>query len=202
MKFSSRFIVRPNENFNGLSYGDWASNWWNWFVSDQTQFGSVYFLRGNTDKEHAIVMKGNNSPIVYSDTAIFFPIICTITSRLLFPDASTQTMRRKGSTARQKNPLVLSATINHTTIPNLRSYYAESPEFILEVPKSSKQRLAFDPPLRVGKSPAVSAGYWLLLKPLPPGTYTIKFKGIHEDGFVSSGNYTVKVLQYPKNRIF
>lgn len=196
MKFSSKFIVGPHENYNGLSYGDWSSIWWNWFVSDQTQFGSVYFLRGNTDKESDIIRTGNKSPIVYSDTAIFFPIICTITSRLLFPDKSTHILRRKESAGRQRNPLDLSATINHTRIPNLRKYYAESPEFILQVPQSSNLRLPFDPPLRVGKSPAVSAGYWLLLKPLPPGKYAIKFKGEHKDGFVSSGNYTVQVLHY------
>lgn len=199
MKFSSRFIVPPRENFKGLSYGCWASIWWNWLFSDQVQYGPVYFLRGNTDKEADIIRTGRNGPTLSSGTAIFFPIICTITTKLIFPHATTQMIRRMESTERQKNPLVLRATINGISIPNLENYYAESPEFILEIPESSKLRASFDVPVHVGSAPAVAAGYWLLLKPLPPGTYKIDFKGMHEDGFIAHGEYTVKVLRNPKN---
>lgn len=199
MKFNPKYIVRPYENFKGLSYGNWSSIWWNWLFSEQIQSGSVYFLRGNTDKESAIIRTGRYGPTICSDIAIFFPIICTITTKLLFPHASTEMIRRKESAERQRNPLVLKASINGQTIPKLKNYYAESPEFILEVNKSSRIRRYFDPPARIGKSPAVAAGYWLMLKPLPPGTYRIKFQGTHEDGFSSRGNYTVKVLQNVKS---
>jgi hypothetical protein len=194
MKFSPRFIVPPHENFKGLSYGCWAAIWWNWLFSDQVQFSSVYFLRGNTDTESAIIRTGRKGPKIYSDTAIFFPIICTITTKMIFPHATTQMIRRSESAARQKKPLFLRAIINGYSIPNLKNYYAESPEFVLEVPKSSKLRQSFDPPVSIGKSPAVAAGYWLMVKPLPTGTYRIKFEGRHEDGFTSCGNYTVKIV--------
>jgi len=199
MKFSRRFIVPPHENFRGLSYGCWASIWWNWLFSDQVQCGPVYFLRGNTDKEHEIIRIGRNGLTLSSGTAIFFPIICTITTQLMFPHAKTQMIRRMESTERQKNPLVLKATINGISIPNLENYYAESPEFILEIPKSSKLRASFDIPVHTGSAPAVAAGYWLLLRPLPSGTYRIDFKGKHKDEFITHGEYTVKVLQNTKN---
>ena len=188
MKFDLRLIVHPHENFNGLSYGCWTSIWWNWLFSDQIQYGSVHFLRGNIEKESPIKRTGRSAPIIYSDTAIFFPIICTI------EHASTQVRRRSESAERQKNPLLLSVKINGVRIPNLKNYYAESPEFVLDIPKSSKVRRYFDPLPRIGKSPAVSAGYWIMLRPLPPGTYKIIFKGIHKDGWESGGDYTIRVL--------
>jgi hypothetical protein len=162
------------------------------------QYGSVYFLRGNTDKEGPIIRTGKNGPIIYSDTAIFFPIICTITSQQLFEHASTEVIRRRDSVKRQKNPMSLGVEINGVRIPNLKKYYAESPEFVLDIPKSSKVLRSFDPLPRIGKKPAVSAGYWIMLRPLPPGTHKIIFKGKHADGFVSYGNYTIRVLS-PSN---
>jgi hypothetical protein len=103
-------------------------------------------------------------------------------------------IRRSESAERQRNPLLLSVKINGVRIPNLKNYYAESPEFVLDIPKSSKLRRSFDPVPRIGKSPAVSAGYWIMLRPLPPGTYKIIFKGKHADGYVSYGNYTIRVF--------
>lgn len=194
MNFDLKLIVQPHENFNGLSYGYWTSIWWNWLFSDQLQYGSVYFLRGNTDKEAPIKRTGKNGPIINSDTAIFFPIICTITSELLFEHASTQVIRRSESVERQKNPLLLSAKINGIGVPNLKNYYSESPEFVLDIPKSSKLRRYFDPLPSIGKRPAVSAGYWIMLRPLPPGTYRIIFKGKHADGYVSYGDYSIRVF--------
>ncbi|HZO11318.1 MAG TPA: hypothetical protein VFB48_04300 [Nitrososphaeraceae archaeon] len=206
MKFDLKFIVQPHENFNGLSYGCWTSIWWNWLFSDQIQFGSVYFLRGNTDKESPIIRTGKDGPMICSDTAIFFPIICTISSEHMFEHASTQSTRRSESAERQKNPLLLSVKINGVKIPNLKNYYAESPEFVLDIPKSSKIRLSFDPLPRIGKMPAVSAGYWIMLRPLPPGTYRIIFKAKHSDGnvshgkakhadkYVAHGDYTIRVI--------
>lgn len=189
-----RLIVKPHENFNGLSYGCWISIWWNWLFSDEVPYGSVYFLRGNAEKESPIIRTGKNGPIINSDTGIFFPIICTVTSEHLFEHASTQVIRRSESAERQKNPLLLSVKINGVRIPNLKNYYAESPEFILDISKASKLRRYFDPIPHIGKSPAVSAGYWIMLRPLPPGTYRIIFKGKHADGYMSYGDYTIKVL--------
>jgi hypothetical protein len=106
--------------------------------------------------------------------------------------------RRSESAERQKNPLLLSLVINGIRIPNLKNYYAESPEFVLDIPKSSKLRRSFDPIPRIGKSLAVSAGYWIMIRPLPPGTYKLIFKGKHADGYLSYGDYTIRVL-FPSN---
>jgi hypothetical protein len=193
--FDLSFIVPPNWIYKGLSYGNWAATWWNWLFSNQEQVGLVYFLRGNVDLERGIVRTGRNELTIYSDTAIFFPIICTITSRLVFPNAVNEMVRRKESAERQREPSRLMVTIDDIEIPNLHEYYAESPEFILDVPESSPLRNYFEPVVRSGKGEAVTAGYWILTKPLPTGKHRIKFEGRHQDGFTTTGDYSVRVIK-------
>ena len=197
MEFNSHFVLKPAENYKGLSYGSWVATWWNWLFSDQTQLDSVYFLRGNIDKESCMVTNNTHGSTIYVGTAIFFPIICTIRCKLFFPKSCTEMIRRSESEQSQRNPKRLWASVNGNKIRDLRAYYAESPEFILQIPKASPLRGFFDPVPRIGKGEAVAAGYWLLLKSLPVGTYRIKFEGIHKDGFRSGGDYFVKIIPRP-----
>lgn len=195
MKFDLRHIVPPKEIYDGVSYGRWAATWCNWLFSDQHQIGSVYFLRGNVDKEPKIVMTGKNGLNIYSDIAIFFPIICTFSSKLLNPSVINEMQRRKDSTEPERDPVLLKLKINNTEIPNLKDYYAESHEFILEINRISPLLPYFTPPVMIGRSEAVTAGYWMLLKPLPVGKYRIKFEGRHRDGFITSGDYSIIIIK-------
>ena len=197
MKFSLEYIVPPEQNFRGLSYGDWASVFWKWLLSDLEQGGSVYFLRGNVDLEAPIVRTEREMVTIYSDIGIFFPIICSVTSKLDHPKAITDIMRRDHSAESERKPPMLSAIIDNLEIPNPEKYYAETPEFILSVPKSYPLRSKFKPIFRTGKAAAVSAGYWILLRPLPIGEHTISFEGADQDGFKTLGIYTIKVVKSP-----
>ena len=43
-------VVRPTENFRGMSYSEWATIWSNWLFSedpDTYDGGNILFLRGN-----------------------------------------------------------------------------------------------------------------------------------------------------------
>jgi hypothetical protein len=195
LKFDLRNIVPPNEIYNGLSYGGWAATWWNWLFSNQNQVGFVYFLRGNVDTEPHIKKTGKNAIGIYSDVAIFFPIICTISCRLMISNAVNEMLRRRDATEPERDPNLLKVKINNTEIPNLHKYYAESSQFILEITRFSKLSQYFNPPVRRGRSEAVTAGYWLLLRPLPVGIYRIKFEGKHRDGFKTSGDYSIKIIK-------
>ena len=56
-------IVQPNENFGGLSYGEWAAEWNKCLFSEDpdTYDGSnVLFLRGNVD--YRPISKSKSSP--------------------------------------------------------------------------------------------------------------------------------------------
>jgi hypothetical protein len=197
MKFSLEYIVPPQHNFRGLSYGDWASVFWKWLLSDLAQGGSVYFLRGNVDLEAPIVRTEREMVTIYSDTGIFFPIICTVTSKLDHPKAISDMIRREHSADSERKPLALRAVIDNIEIPNPENYYAETPEFILSAPKSYPLRRQFKPIFRTGKAAAVSAGYWILLRPLPIGEHTINFEGADKDGFKTSGIYSITVVERP-----
>ena len=199
MSFDLRLIVPPNEIYGGLTYGNWAAIWWNWLFSNQEQAGPVYFLRGNTDLERIIVRTGRRALTIYADTAIFFPIICTINGMLTYHGTYNALASRKRSAESQRNPSMLKVTIDKIKVPNLKKYYAESPEFILYVPKETAIRKYFKPTIRSGKAPAVAAGYWILIKPLPIGKHVIYFKGEHEDGFTASGKYDIIVTSRPSN---
>jgi len=197
MKFSLEYIVPPEENFRGLSYGDWASVFWNWLLTNLDQRGSVFFLRGNVDLEAPVVRTEGETITIYSDVGIFFPIICTVTSELDHPKAISHIMRRRQSAESERTPLVLRAIIDNIEIPNPENYYAETPEFTLSVPKSYPLRKQFKPIFRAGKADAISAGYWILLRPLPKGEHTINFEGADRDGFKTSGIYTIRVVERP-----
>jgi hypothetical protein len=197
VKFELKHIVSPKEKYNGLSYGELAAIWCNWLFSDQHQFGSFCFLRGNVDNEPNVVMTGKNALTVYSDVAIFFPVICTYSSKLLNHGAINQMQRRKESTEPQVDATLLKVTINNTEIPNIHDYYVVSNEFILEINRTSPILRYFNPPAKVGVSEAVTAGYWMLLSPLPVGRYRINFEGRHRDGFRTLGDYSIKIIKRP-----
>jgi hypothetical protein len=195
LKFDLTLIVPPKETYNGLPYGDWAAIWCNWLFSNQEQVGSIYFLRGNVHGEPDVVMTGKNGLTIYSDLAIFFPVICTFSSKLITPNAMSKMQRRKDSTEPERDPILMKLKINDTEIPNLKDYYAESHEFILEINRISPLLPYFTPPVKIGRSEAVTAGYWMLLKQLPVGKYRIKFEGRHRDGFITSGDYSIKIIK-------
>ena len=97
-------VVRPEQSYNGLSYGDWATRWTNWVFSDDPDSteiqGDVLFLRGNlkyyqdlakaermglfmagegkkgVDRWKSFYDRtGEDSIVISDDTAIFVPVL-------------------------------------------------------------------------------------------------------------------------------
>jgi hypothetical protein len=196
LKFRISDIVQPDKNYKGLSYGDWAVIFWNWLLGNQVQGGSVYFLRGNVDVESALVGDRGNGIKIFSDIGIFFPIICSIDTSLISRRRNMHNDRIMSAES-QATPQLLRALIDDVSIPDLINNYAETPKFILDVLETNKVRTQIQPPIRHGKGSAVSAGYWLLLRSLPLGKHRIRFKGIHKDGFETSGDYKLTVVKRP-----
>lgn len=159
-----------------------------------------FFLRGNVDNEPVIVKNENSEVMLFSDTGVFFPIICTIYSKLNHPSITNSIERRKKAANSQKHPKLLRAKIDHSEISDLHKYYAETPEFTVDIPKYNTLRTKFDPIIPPGKAPAVSAGYWLLVKSLPVGKHRIEFEGIHNDGFRTFGHYVLTVESPLRNK--
>ena len=83
-------IVPPNQNFRGMSYGEWAAEWWKWLLSsknpDYSKGDPVLFLRGAFDYEQVGEQRrpkrklhydrtGDKKIEIFEGTAIFFPVI-------------------------------------------------------------------------------------------------------------------------------
>ena len=74
-------------------------------------------------------------------------------------------------------------------------YYAETIAFTHDVPQNSKLRKLFVPASSHGSSRAVSAGWWLLLR--PPNQITnrsITFEGEAKNGYHTSATYDLKYV--------
>ena len=82
-------VLRPNDNFRGRTYGDWASEWWKWIVSedpdDYSPKDPMFFLRSKYDYESVkgdryqknkhYDRTGKKGIEILESTAIFFQVI-------------------------------------------------------------------------------------------------------------------------------
>lgn len=77
------------------------------------------------------------------------------------------------------NPGPLQLSIGGVAVPNLTSFRAQSPVFSYKLPENNVisavlSALGLPGPEPAGTyTPAVSDGYWVMLRPLPPGTHQI-----------------------------
>jgi hypothetical protein len=214
-------VVLPTENFRGMSYGDWAVLWSNWLLSEQPDnyAGSdVLFLRGNvdykplrgatgaprhSDPKGVYNRTGSKGEKVFEGTAIFFPVVNALLStgelydgRLLKDEEDIRfaakkdidegcaiwaNIKRKGD----KKPTKI--------VKNLRDYRVESPLFKLVVPQKSQLRDRMESPLEPGIYDSVTAGYYVLIRSLPPLTYRIHFGGKGRGTYYTDSVYDVTV---------
>lgn len=201
MAFSRSNIYRTDQLFCGLSYSDLIPMWWNYIMTLRNnppqQLGRLLYLLGNVEgQSHPLP---NQSPIqVTKDTAVFFPILCEIVSKKDHPALDSEMERRVDLQNTLASPNILDATINgyHLSKGVLDNYYAESSDFIFDVPGTAGSlRTKFNPPIRQGSDRAVAGGYYLLLK--PPNsetTYNIHFEGKNNKGYHTEATYQVNYV--------
>jgi hypothetical protein len=199
-------IVRPSENFLGMSYSEWVMTWCNWLFSedpDTYDGGDIVFLRGNVDylpvndsgkgprfidPEAIYDRTGQNGQIVFERTAILVPVIVgMLIEGELYEGKILKTPEQLRYSAnleiRKCGPIW--ATIMrkgdakaHQIVNNLKTYYVATPLFKLNVPASSFLKDRADLPYDPGIYDMAAAGIFLLINSLPPSTYRINFGGI------------------------
>ena len=214
-------IVPVNENFRGMSYGDWAAVWTRWLFSEDPSayYGDqIIFLRGNVNYEPAggVVgaprhfdasciydRTGHKGETIYEQTALFIPII-TVTNILgttfegtvmdneidLRSFANTDingsreiwgTIRRRGGTTQR-------------IARDLQNFRIESPIFRLRISPSSPLIDKMEGgPLIPGVYDALTAGYFLIVRSLPPSRYRIPFGGRGYGTYVTNAAYDITV---------
>jgi hypothetical protein len=172
-------VVDTNEKVYGKSLDEYTNIWWQWAnsmsddespVTDKTgarchinQHGHVWFLAGGYGSS-----KITRKCSIPKDNYIFFPVI----NMLHYPASGVQlTCKSAKERAAMNNNLLRSfiVTIDNHKIVNPAFHRYSSPEcfdlFDL-VPKSTAPKAY----------PSATDGYWVMLRPLSPGSHRIKFR--------------------------
>jgi hypothetical protein len=182
-------VLAPNESYAGRSQGEWAASWWVWAFSmseensplrDATgrlcatnQEGDVWFLAG---------VKGGGRVArtceVPAGKAIFFPLITT----LFYANGACK--ERMADVAASNDPLEyadfeLDNVVIHDAAQHRQNSGGCFPLNPTENENPNSGRLA------------TTDGYWIMLRPLPPGEHELKFKA----AFNKPGEYFGQMKQ-------
>lgn len=214
-------VVKPNENFRGMSYSEWAMTWSNWLFSekpDDYDGGDMLFLRGNVnyspvgdsnqgpryiDPKGLYDRTGKNAQRIFEDTAIFIPIITfTLSLNEIYEGVELKgpeqlryyanididrgsdmwaTIMKKGEASPKK------------IVPNIKDYRMMTSIFRFIVPENSQLKDKADYPVHPGTYDAITVGYFLIIRSLPPSTYRINFGGKGVGSYYTNSVYDVVV---------
>jgi hypothetical protein len=220
-------IVQPDENFGGMSYGQWAAEWNKWLFSedpDTYDGGNVLFLRANPDYRPISTKKdslrhadrnaiydrtGSRGESILEGIAIFVPIITTVLfigdnyeGKILrnekalryYVNKDTDDTRKMWAAIKRKGDKSA-----FSLVKNLEDYRFESPLFKLAVPKDSLlgERMEFT--IKPGIYDAITAGYFIMIRSLPPSLYRINFGGEGMGIYVTNSVYDIEITRRKKH---
>jgi len=178
-------VASVEEKHYGLTYGEWNAKWWEWAISipaDKTpmkdltgnrcatnQSGPVWFLAGSWDLGKTI-----RNCTIPSNVAIFFPIYngecSTAEDKTKTSYAQLRDCVKTGNVCSTCYMYHKSASVDGRELTNLDNYRVESQLFNITFPPNN----VFNG--KVGLSPVVAEGWYIMLEPLSKGTHTIHFK--------------------------
>ena len=170
-------LVPPTEMVAGISQADWSRIWWQWAgsfdqsgspVSDKKgtrchlrQEGDVWFLAGTYGSGRTI-----RECKVPAGKHVFFPLI----NYVVFPNTAGLQLScemAKSSAARSTDEVSsLVLEVDGKLYKNLETHR-----------QAPKQCFDLAAEAGGGLSPTAANGYWVMLRPLSPGTHKINFGG-------------------------
>jgi hypothetical protein len=197
-------IFPPQSQPHGLSYNEWVVKWWQWVLSipadhspltdatgefaGEKQHGPVWFVAGTFGDS---VERSYRVPV---GKALFVPVYNWIFGAGAFDcDPSNPGVPcvvcdlEKLAAANTQVADVVEASIDGVPVQNVRRYEADSGgPFAVRYPENSVVGLP------AGRYfPNLSDGYWLMLKPLPPGTHEIRLHAHYPGLTYAPYEYTV-----------
>ncbi|MGI9010203.1 MAG: hypothetical protein ACR2F1_03330 [Nitrososphaeraceae archaeon] len=201
-------VLKPSENYRGLSYSDLIIMWHRWLMSknpDQNFKGDIMFLRGN------IGYHQNNSSYLYSSveivegSAILVPIITThykIGEYYNKSEIKNEFDLRKAIKEHVDAATDLWATIQIMNkskkvlklVSNLKLFRVESMPFEVNISEENPFLDKMDEPNVPGTYTALVGGYFVLLYGLPSAIYRIRFGGIGMYKFFTDSLYEIKIV--------
>lgn len=184
MRKAIHSVFPLNSDPYGVPWVEWAASWCKWMLSlprdknpslDESGKNSrhdqscveVQFLGGSFGNENIIKRKC----VVPSGKAILFPILEKEDSFVEDPDLKTEEELAKRAKRAMDLVTHLDAKINGFNIGDLKKYRVRSNFFDLNFPKDNVYDVV------PGITRSVCDGYWVFLRPLPPGIHSIYFRG-------------------------
>ena len=179
-------VVPAGGKFRGLTYGEWGAQWWKTAFSIPVVDGSQPIITGGAfgGDNGVVFLAGVGGPTtleitIPAGTALFFPVVNSECS-VLEPDpfhGDDEASLRACANGHIDNTSGRFAVIDGLPVKNLDAYRVESPLFEFTLPEDNLFAFfGLDAPAGT-TSPAVDAGVYLLLTPLPPGKHTIRVGG-------------------------
>jgi hypothetical protein len=197
-------VFPPDSKPYGLTYGEWSTKWWKWYVSIPQDSNPA---NDDTGKNCAIGQKDTNvwflagtgggsaerSCAIPARKSILFPIINAECSYATDPIAKTEPEMRACAMSASEGASV-QATVDGKQLQNLDKYRVQSPLFNVTFPENN----VFG--VKAGFTPMLSDGWWILLEPLAAGNHNVHFSGVVRDnpttgtkGFATETTYHLKV---------
>lgn len=212
-------IAPLNSRSHGQSYAEWSARQWEWVYSlpadahplldtadcSEGQSGKVWFLGGTFSSVEigpgVVLGEADRTCRIPSGTALFFPLI-NVEASTIEGNGDTEAELREAANffADLIDPSSVFLTIDGKTA-DMSSYRVESPLFTFgPLPDNNLLQLfGIDAP-EGSTSPAVSDGYFAMVKPLPVGTHTLQFGGTADFSsvggplFIQDIRYTIQVV--------
>jgi hypothetical protein len=175
----------------GQTYGRWAAEWWQWALGipaivnpltdttgedcAQRQVDQVWFLAGSVSTDP--VVRACEIP---SGKSLFFPLINNAFFAFLSdpPEERTEEFVREAGSCTE--PAQISVSIDGFKVPRPLRFFtgasgSQSPIFNVQLPPGNL--FGFDETVvpELVFSPSAEQGYYLFVRPLSPGTHTIRW---------------------------
>ena len=182
-------VMPPSSSLGGKSYAEWSVAWWQWTLSHpfsqfddpngqffaSHQSGSVWFLTGALGPVVRNLTMPSETYLLCSLFLFENDFPCPDTTFHPAAGQSMQDFLTAGAKAIVDGITPPSLEVDGVALQNLTSYRATSKLFSFTGDLSMQAN--FDACITGASQVAVSDGYLVILKPLPPGTHTLHFSG-------------------------
>jgi hypothetical protein len=175
----------------GQTYGRWAAEWWQWALGipaatnpladttgencAQRQVDKVWFLAGSVSSDP--VARNCEIP---AGKSLFLPLINNLYGAFLSdpPETRTEEFVREATSCTE--PAQISASIDDFKVRNPTRFFtgpsgSQSPIFNVQLPPGNLFGVDESVVPELVLSPSAEQGYYLFVRPLSPGTHTIRW---------------------------
>jgi hypothetical protein len=175
----------------GQTYGRWAVAWWQWAVGipaavnpvldttgahcAQRQVDTVWFLAGSFSSDPVV-----RTCEIPAGQSLFFPLLYNFYGAFLNDPPATRTEEFVRAAGSCTEPAELSVQLDGFTVPQPTRFFtgaagSQSPLFNVQLPPGNLFGADETTIPELVLSPSAEQGYYLFVRPLRPGTHTIRW---------------------------